>query len=147
MEYKKIISKQLGQILIEKGIITEEELKKALEIQKQSGELIGRILVGLGYATEEGIAQALTVQYGFPFLSLLNYDIDSQIASIIPKNMAEQYGLIAIDKIGNTLTVAMSNPLNTSAIEDLEMLTKHKIQIFIATMTDIIDAISRAYKK
>ena len=144
---KRIVSKQLGELLLERGIINEAQLEKALKIQKEKGGLIGQILVMLGYAKEEEIAQALTVQYGFPYLPLENYEINAEAIKLIPENVATQYNLIAIDKITDLLTIAMSNPLNVQAVEDIELLTKCKVQVFVSTMTDVNNAIKKYYGK
>lgn len=144
---KRIVTKQLGELLLERGIINEEQLNKALKTQKERGGLIGQVLVMLGYAKEEEIAQALTVQYGFPYLPLECYEINVEAMKLIPQNVAEQYNLIAIDKIGDLLTIAMSNPLNVQAVEDIEMLAKCKVQVFVSTMTDITNAIKKYYLK
>jgi type IV pilus assembly protein PilB len=144
---KKIIDKQLGQLLIDKGIINESQLAQALKVQGEKGGLIGQILVNLGYAAEEDIAQAITVQYGFPYLPLTGYDIDKEVINIIPEHVARQYGLIPIDKIGDTLTIAMSNPLNMQAIEDIEMLSHCNAQVFVSTLSDLNEAINRYYGK
>lgn len=143
---KRVISKQLGELLIERGIITKEKLQHALDLQKEKGGLIGQILVELGYASEEAIAQALTAQYGFPYLPLRNYDIDPEVVKIIPKNVAAQFCLIPVDKIGNNLTIAMSNPLNALAIEDIELISGLCVQIFVSTGTDVRNAIEKYYK-
>jgi len=108
---KRIISKQLGELLLDKKIINERQLQKALAVQKDKGGLIGGIFVLLGYATEEQIAQSLTTQFGYPYLPLTNYEIDAKIVKLVSENVAVQYNLIIIDKIGNSLTVAMSDPL------------------------------------
>ena len=142
---KRIVSKQLGELLVERGIIGEAQLEKAIKHQKEKGGLIGQILVMLGFAKEEEIAQALTVQYGFPYLPLECYDINTEAIKLIPENVATQYNLIAIDKMGDLLTIAMSNPLNYQAVEDVEMLTKCKVQVFVGTMTDINNAIKKCY--
>lgn len=144
---KRIISKQLGELLIERKIINSRQLEEALEIQKQRGGLIGEILVMLGFAKEEQIAQALTAQFGFPYLPLVNYEIDPAITILIPENVSRQYCLIPIDKIGNSLSIAMSNPLNIQAIEDVELITNCKIQTFVSTATDIKKAIEKYYKR
>ncbi len=142
---RKIIQKQLGQILIDAKLITTQNLEQALKVQSEKGGLIGQILVSLGFTTEEAIAQALTAQYGFPFLPLGGYEIDKEVAKIIPENVAKQYGLVAVDRVGNVLTVAMSNPLNEQAVEDIEMISHFKIQLFVSTSTDINNAIKRCY--
>lgn len=142
---KRIVTKQLGELLLEKGLINQTQLDKCLKIQKEKGGLIGQIIVMLGYAKEEDIAQTLTVQYGFPYLPLESYEINADVIKLIPENVAKQYNLIAIDKIGSLLTISMSNPLNVQAIEDTEMLTGLKVQVFISTMTDINNAIKKYY--
>jgi len=144
---RRIISKKLGELLCEKGIINEAQLEKALKIQAEKGGLIGQIIVMLGYAKEEEIAQVLTLQYGYPYLPLQSYDISAEIISLIPENVCKQYNLIAIDRIGNLLTISMSNPLNVQAVEDIEMLSGCKVQIFISTMTDVSNAIEKYYGK
>lgn len=143
---RRVISKQLGELLIERKVITKKQLEHALELQKEKGGLIGQILVELGYASEEAIAQALTAQYGFPYLPLENYDIDPDVVKLIPKNVASQFCLVPIDKIGNNLTIAMSNPLNALAIEDIELVTGLCVQIFVSTGTGIREAIKKYYK-
>ncbi|MCM8760878.1 MAG: hypothetical protein NC938_01970 [Candidatus Omnitrophica bacterium] len=146
-QIRRIVSKQLGELLLERGVINEEQLNKALKVQKERGGLIGQVLVMLGYAKEEEIAQALTVQYGFPYLPLECYDINVEAMRLVPQNVAEQYNLIAIDKMGDLLTIAMSNPLNIQAVEDIEMLSNCKVQVFVSTMTDINNAIKKYYVK
>jgi len=147
MPMKRIINKQLGELLVERGVIDSRQLEKALSFQKEKGGLIGEILVELGFAKEEDIAQSLTAQYGFPFLPLSNYEIGSDVINIVPARVARQYVLIPIDKIGNNLTLAMSNPLNINAIEDIELLSSCSIQTFVSTSSDIKKAIEKYYKE
>jgi type IV pilus assembly protein PilB len=142
---RRIVSKQLGELLRERGVIDQAQLEKALKIQSEKGGLIGQVLVMLGFAKEEEIAQALTIQYGFPYLPLESYEINPEIIKMIPQNMAVQYNLIAIDRMGDLLTIAMSNPLNVQAVEDVEMVTKCGIQVFVSTMSDITNAIKKYY--
>lgn len=148
MPLKKVINKQLGELLIDLGVLNQEQLEKALLFQKQKGglNLIGEILVELGYAKEEDIAQALTVQYGFPYLPLSNYEVSPEIVDIIPAKLARQYILIPIDKIGNNLTLVMSNPLNAKAIDEIEAVTDCNVQVFVSTSSDIKKAIEKYYR-
>lgn len=146
MPIGKIINKQLGELLIERGVINKLQLDKALNIQKEKGGLIGEVLVELGFAKEEDITQALTAQYGFPYLPLSNYEINPEIANIIPGRVARQYLVIPVDKVGNNLTLAMSNPLNVHAIEDIELMSGCIIQIFVSTLSDVKGAIEKYYK-
>ncbi len=146
MAVRKINNKQLGELLLDQGIISQEQLDQALSLQRDKGGLIGEILVELGYVKEDDIAQSLTAQYGFPYLSLGNYDISPEITNIIPCMLARQYLLVPIDKIGNNLTLAMSNPLNMQAIDDVELLSGCSVQAFVSTSSDIKKAIEKYYK-
>jgi len=143
---RRINKKPLGELLLDRGIIDQSQMDKALDFQREKGGLIGEILVELGFVKEDDIAQALTAQYGFPYLPLGNYDVDSDITSIIPSRVARQYLLVPIDKIGNNLTLAMSNPLNIQAIEDVELLSGCSVQTFVSTSSDIKKAIEKYYK-
>ncbi len=146
MPIRKVVNKQLGELLIERGIINQQQLDKALDAQKEKGGLIGEVLVELGFVKEEDITQALTVQYGFPYLPLANYEVNPEVINIIPSRVARQYLLIPVDKVSNNLTLAMSNPLNDHAIEDVELLSGCSIQIFVSTLSDVKGAIEKYYK-
>jgi len=145
-QYKKTTKKRLGELLIERGVISNEQLVTALENQKQQGILLGEVLVNLNFATEKDIAQAITSQYGFPYLPLNNYEIDQEVIESVPENLCRQFCLIPIDKIGKSLTLAMANPLNGKAIEDVELITGCTVQIFVSISTDINQSIDKYYK-
>lgn len=143
---KKVINKKLGELLMDAGLITQVQLDQALELQKDKGGLIGEILVQLKFTSEEDIAKTLTAQYGFAYLPLSNYEVDLELAKMIPERVARQYCLIPIDRMSNNLTIAMSNPLNAQAIEDVETISGCSVQIFVSTTTDIRQTIDRYYK-
>jgi type IV pilus assembly protein PilB len=145
--FKKATNKHLGDLLVERGVINQEQLDISLEYQKKhSGNLIGEILVELKFATERDIAQALTCQYGFPYLPLSSYEIDNEVVRSVPENVCRQFCLIPIDKIGKSLTVAMSNPLNFQALEDVELITGCSVQVFVSTASDVKQSIDKYYK-
>ena len=143
---KRIITKRIGEVLLERGLITRKKLEEALAHQKEHGGLMGQVLIKLGMVTEEDVALALTAQYGFPYLPLDNYEIDVALTSLIPERIAREYCLIPIDRIGNALTLAMADPSNVKAIEDIEMMTKCVVQTFVSTPSDIETAIGKHYK-
>ncbi|NLE65387.1 MAG: hypothetical protein GX606_05695 [Elusimicrobia bacterium] len=146
MRLERASGKHLGELLIEQGLITRAQLEEALLEQKgRPGVLIGRILVEKGTATEENIAQALTCQYGFPYLPLASYEIDTEVVRAVPANLCERFCLMPIDKIGKSLTLTMANPLNTQAIDDVELITGCVVQSFVSTETDIRNAIKKYY--
>ena len=147
MNARRLITKRLGDVLVERGVISPAELEEALAYQKEHGGLIGQVLIQLGLATEEKVAMALTAQYGFPYLPLANYEIDSDLTTLIPEAVAQRHCLIAIDRIGNALTLAMADPSNLEAIEAVEMLTKCVVQAFVSTPSDINAAINKYYKR
>ena len=144
--FRKTTNKHLGELLVERGILTRAQVQEAVDHQKSNGGLFGEVLVKLGYASEENIAQALTTQYGFPYLPLANYEIDAEVIKTVPENVCRQFCLIPIDKIGKSLTLAMSNPLNVQAAEDVELITGCTVQTFVGTATDIKNSINKYYK-
>ncbi|MFH1304855.1 MAG: hypothetical protein ABIH74_00440 [Candidatus Omnitrophota bacterium] len=144
---KKHIGKKLGEILVQNDLISEIQLQRGLDFQRREGGLLGEILVKLGYVKEKDIVQALTVQCGFPYLPLENYELRKEDGAIIPENVARQYSVVSLGVIGNILTVAMSNPLNEKAIEDIAMMVKKKVQVFISTGTSIHEALDKLYEK
>jgi len=144
--YKRTSNKHLGELLVERGIIDRDQVNMAIAYQKEKGGLLGEVLVELKFATEEDIAQALTCQYGFPYLPLANYEIDDEVIKSVPENVCRQFCLIPIDKIGKSLTLAMANPLNLTAIEDVELISGCTIQMFVSTASDIREAIDKYYR-
>jgi type IV pilus assembly protein PilB len=142
---KRISKKGLEDILIAKGLVNPEKVQEARQYQERQGCRISEALVKLELVSEESVAWALTVQYGFPYMPLTQYDIDEGVASSIPKAYAEKYGVVAMDKTGESLTVAMSDPLNEEAMSELEKITKCKIQMFITTLSDVQRIIDSHY--
>ncbi len=147
VERKRVVSKLLGELLIERRLINKSQLEKALQLQKEKGGQVGQALIALGFVREEDVVQAFTVQYGFPYLPLENYEISEEMIKLIPENVARHYNLVPIDKIGNLITLAMSDPLNEHASEDIAMITKCQVQIFVSTISDITKTIDKYYGK
>ena len=146
---RDLISKKqlMGQILIKRNLITQEQLKEALEIQKKEGGFIGEILVRLGHVKEKDIVVALIVQCGFPYIAVNKYEIDPKIIQLIPEEIARKFHVIPLDRVGDILSVVMANPLDSAMIEELEGMTGCKIATFIATKAEIDEVISHRYKK
>ena len=153
--HKRISSKRIGELLIEWGIITTVQLKKALDIQKNLEQqantacrpLSGEILVELGIASDQDIIKAFSVQYHLPYFPASRYRINGEALGLIPEKTARRLNLIPLDKFGRCLTVAMSNPLNTQAIEEIENLTDCTIQSVCCHSSDINQAIDNAYQR
>lgn len=150
LEQQRSISgqrKRLGEILLEAGIITDEQLSEALQEQKNKRLKIGQILVSLGYVTKDQIADALSNKLNIPILPCTKIEIDEELKKIIPKNIAEKYNVIPIKRETNTLTIAMADPLDYKAIDDISFMTRLKINTVIAYEWAIHKAIEENYKK
>jgi type IV pilus assembly protein PilB len=135
----------LGEILIQRKKITREQLDSALLAQKEKGGYIGEILVNFGYLDERDIVVALVIQCGLPYIAVNKYTIDPQILRLIPKEVAQKEKVIALDRIGEILSVVMVNPLTQDNMGYLETLTKCRIVTFISTKAEIEEAIARNY--
>ena len=138
-------TKPLGEILKEKGVINEPKLQEVLREGKRTNTRIGRVLVNLGYATEEDIASALAEQFQIPSVMLSRSILDASIVKIIPETLARRYVIIPVSLEGNTLSVAMIDPLNVFAMDELKKLTKYEIKPLVTTDTEISKAINQYY--
>ena len=139
-------TKKLGELLVERGLVTKDQLELALADQKKSGGLLGEILVGWGYTTEESIVQVLSSQYDFAFIPASQYQVEDEVTALIPKEFATRYSLVALDRFGKTLTVAMSNPLHEEALTKVEEMTGCEAFPLITTYTEIMRSIERQYQ-
>ncbi len=137
--------KKIGECLIQAGLITEEDLQVALSEHKHTGERVGAVLVRLNLATEKQITKALAYQLGFPYISLGDEPPDPAAIVLIPKEVALKRICIAVRLEKNLLTVAMSDPLLFSLVQDLEFQTGYRIKQVVATRTDILTAIETGY--
>jgi type IV pilus assembly protein PilB len=135
----------LGEILVQRKKITREQLDGALAAQKEKGGFLGEVLVGFGLLDERDIVVALVIQCGLPYIAVNKYTIDPQIVRLIPKDVAQKEKIIALDRIGDVLSVVMVNPLSDEKKTYLEGLTKCSIATFISTKGEIEEAIARNY--
>jgi type IV pilus assembly protein PilB len=139
------VRKKLGECLIQAGLITEEDLQKALVEHKRSGDRLGIVLVRMNLATEKQVAKALAFQLGFPYVALTDHPPDARAVVMIPKDVSLKRVCIATGLEKNLLTVAMADPLLFSLVQDLEFQTGHRIRQVVATRSDIINAIQTSY--
>ena len=137
--------KTLGESLVEQKIISDEQLKSAVEESEKSGEPLRKTLVKLGLVSEEDICSFFEEQLGVPRIDLRNYLIDPKILSLIPETLAKKHNLIPLFKTGDTLTIAMADPLNVVAMDEIRVKTKGNIEPAVATETEIRNAINQYY--
>ncbi|OIN98703.1 hypothetical protein AUJ66_00395 [Candidatus Desantisbacteria bacterium CG1_02_38_46] len=142
-----MIKKRFGEILTEKKIITDDQLKTALDIQKKEGGTLGQTLVRLGYVPEDVMSRELSEFYGIPYLKLSDYEIDSTALSVIPEEVVRKYSVLPLDKIGKTLTVAISDFNNVIVLDELRAVTGCQVIPLAASSQEITAAIDKYYKK
>ncbi|MFW6381650.1 MAG: type II secretion system ATPase GspE [Bacillota bacterium] len=137
--------KKLGELLVDFNYITEEELREAIDRQQETNKRLGELLVELGYVEESDLVQVLEFQLGIPHVELSNYLLGAHLARYIPEHLARRYTVIALEKEGDKLIVAMDDPSNLLAIEDIEMRTDLKVEPRIAATSEIKRAINTVY--
>jgi type IV pilus assembly protein PilB len=139
------VRKKIGECLIQAGLISEDDLQVALAEHKKTGERVGTVLVRLNLATEKQITKALAYQLGFPYVSLSDEPPDPTAIVLISKEVALKRVCVAVKLEKNLLTVAMSDPLLFSLVQDLEFQTGYRIKQVVATRTDILESIELGY--
>ncbi|WP_010252558.1 GspE/PulE family protein [Acetivibrio cellulolyticus] len=144
---KKQVRKRLGDLLLEVGLITPEQLENALKIQKTTGKKLGEVLIAEGVVTHENIIEVLEFQLGIPHVDLEKYNINQAATMLVPEGLARRYELIPISQQNGMLTVAMSDPLNVFAIDDVTIYSGMEVQPVIASSSEIIKAIGKYYGK
>lgn len=137
--------KRIGDILVESGLISEQQLQDALQKQKNSGMKLGDLLIHYGYITEQQKIEVLEFQLGIPHVQLFRQKIDEKVAQMIPESMAKKYLVLPMRIENNKLIVAMADPLDYYAIDDLQLVTGFPISPVIATKDEIQRAIHRYY--
>ncbi len=143
--YFSLMAVKLGQILIASSIITEDQLKQALTSQKKEGGRLGTNLVKLGFITEEKLVAFLSKQYGVPAINLAEYKIDAAVLKLVPADMAKKHLIMPVARVGATLTIAMADPSNVFAIDDVKFMTGYNVEVVVSTESAIIGAITSCY--
>ena len=141
---KKQERKRLGDLLIEAGLITKEQLEETLK-EKAPGQKLGDALLQRGYITEQQLIEVLEFQLGIPHVSLYRYPIDPKLMNLVPKEFAKRNMLIPLKQEGDRLFVAMADPMDFFAIDDLRLSTGFHIEVAIASKDDILRAINKYY--
>jgi type IV pilus assembly protein PilB len=129
---------RLGEALLANGLITDQQLKEAIFRQKQCGKRLGEVLTDMSVVTEREVSEMLAQQLKLPFIDLSNYIVDPAIAKLVSEHLAQRYQLVAINRVGNKLTIAMADPLNVIAVDEIQLLTNHQIKIVVATPGDVL---------
>ncbi len=139
------MAERLGELLIKAGLVTQKQIEEALQMQKTNGGKLGYNLVKLGHVKEEDITSLLSEQYGVPAIHLEHFEIDESILKHIPSDVAQKYLLIPIERTGATLTVAMADPSNVFALDDVRFITGYQVEPVVAAEASIREAIGKYY--
>ena len=140
-----MIVNRLGELLVRNKLIDEKQLAKALEEQKASGGRLGASLTKLGFLKEEDLAAFLSRQYGVPSINLNEFEIDENVIKLIPAEVVQKYQLIPVNRAGSTLIVAMADPSNIFAIDDIKFMTGYNVEVVVTSEGSIKTAIDKYY--
>jgi type IV pilus assembly protein PilB len=139
------MSQRLGDLLVKEKVITSEQLDQAVRVQKESGARLGSVLVKLGFLSDEDVTNFLSRQYGVPAINLSFFEIDPQVVKLIPYDTARRYQILPLSRVGASLTIAMVDPTNVFAMDDIKFMTGFNIEPVVASESAIMEGIEKAY--
>jgi type IV pilus assembly protein PilB len=139
------MSSRLGEILVKDSLISADQLKQALEYQKKNGGRLGTCLVKLGLVSDDDITAVLSRQYGVPSINLKFYEVDPAVIKLVPQETAVRYQIVPLSRVGSTLTIAMTDPTNVFAMDDIKFMTGFNVEPVVASETAIGEAITKFY--
>ncbi|MEE9180728.1 MAG: type IV-A pilus assembly ATPase PilB [Vicinamibacteria bacterium] len=136
---------KLGELLVKENLISPQQLQEALTYQKQHGGKLGYNLVKLGFVKDEEIAGLLSRQYGVPAINLARFEIDPTVIKLVPAETAQKYQILPLSRAGANLTIAMVDPTNVFAMDDIKFMTGYNVEPVVASETAIMDSIDKYY--
>ncbi|MBV8476091.1 MAG: type IV-A pilus assembly ATPase PilB [Acidobacteria bacterium] len=139
------MSQRLGDLLVKEKVITPEQLQQAIKTQKESSCRLGSALVKLGFLTDEDVTNFLSRQYGVPAINLSYFEIDPAVVKLIPYETAKRYQILPLSRVGASLTIAMVDPTNVFAMDDIKFMTGFNIEPVVASESSINEGIEKAY--
>jgi type IV pilus assembly protein PilB len=139
------MSVRLGELLTKASLITQDQLKEALRVQKETGGKLGETLIKLGFVSEEDITECLSQQFGVPSINLQHFEIDAGVIKLIPGDVARKYNILPVNKTGATITIAMADPTNVFAMDDIKFMTGYNVEPVVASELGIKAAIDNYY--
>src|ERR1700732_224428 len=139
------MSQRLGDLLVKEKVITQEQLEQATKLQKDSHSRLASALVKLGFLSDEDVTNFLSRQYGVPAINLSYFEIDPAVVKLIPYETAKRYQILPLSRVGASLTIAMVDPTNVFAMDDIKFMTGFNIEPVVASESSIIEGIDKAY--
>jgi type IV pilus assembly protein PilB len=138
---------RIGELLLKEKRITPEQLQEALNYQRQHGGKLGFNLIRLGYVKDDEITALLSKQYGVPSIALGQFDVDPAVVKLVPAETSQKYQIIPLSRSGATLTIAMTDPTNVFAMDDIKFMTGYNVEPVVASETAVVEAIHKYYAK
>jgi type IV pilus assembly protein PilB len=139
------MSQRLGDLLVKEKVITQEQLEQATKLQKDTHTRLASALVKLGFLSDEDVTNFLSRQYGVPAINLSYFEIDPAVVKLIPYETAKRYQILPLSRVGASLTIAMVDPTNVFAMDDIKFMTGFNIEPVVASESSIIEGIDKAY--
>jgi len=139
------MSQRLGDLLVREKVINHDQLTQALRKQKETGGRLGSVLVKMGLLTDEEVTNFLSRQYGVPAINLQFFEIDPNVVKLIPQETARKHQILPLSRVGASLTIAMVDPTNVFAMDDIKFMTGFNIEPVVASESTIMDRIEQAY--
>src|SRR6188508_1365093 len=136
---------RIGELLLKEKRISPDQLQEALNYQKANGGKLGFNLVKLGFVKDEELTSLLSKQYGVPSINLAQFEIDPAVIKLIPNETAQKYQVIPLNRAGATLTIAMTDPTNVFAMDDIKFMTGYHVEPVVASETAVAESITRYY--
>ncbi len=141
----RTVKRRLPDMLLEQELVTEDQLRECIGIQRSTGQNLAHVMVERGYLAEEDLVITLSEQLGIPHIRVANYNIPKEVLAEVPETLARQHAMLPISITGQVLTLAMANPLNIMALDDLRMLTSFEIEPVVAVESELMRAIDKNY--
>ena len=138
---------RLGQILIQQKLLTEEQLKSALQEQKQLGRRLGRVLTDKGIITEEQLAEALARQLNLTYVDLRQFNIKREVVLKLPESAARRFRALVLDDAGAACQVGMADPTDLTAYDEIARILKRSVEIVVVTGGEVVRALDRIYRR
>ena len=136
---------RIGELLLKEKRITAEQLQEALNYQRQNGGKLGLNLIKLGFVKDDEVTALLSRQYGVPSIALAEFEIDPAVIKLVPAETAQKYQIVPLSRAGATLTIAMTDPTNVFAMDDIKFMTGYNVEPVVASEIAVGDAIARYY--
>ena len=141
----KLTRKRLGELLVEEGLLKEEQVAEALKQQKATGKLLGALLVELGWVSEYDIARTIAKQFGLPYLDASKYAVSKDVADIVSSEFMYSNQLIVLDKMGGAVIIAVSGLIDQGVFEELEKKFSSKVFIYVSTVSQVAAVLKKNY--